>query len=239
MKRNMLLILTAVLIVAIGINLPVFSETTPIQTSPLQGKALVAIGDSITYGANNKGVSHITKVATRNSMSLTNYAVSGGTLVNTKGRSYIGGSIDTIINKHKSLDYLILSGGFNDSQLSIANPIGKYDTTDYSGKYDTGTILGSLETVIYKSVQAYPAAKIGCIITYKSTYETGWTKNREVMKEVLDKWGIPCIDITLATHLINSPVLNMRNVIFTDKVHPNDVGYEMIADAVEAWMKTL
>jgi len=205
----------------------------PKGSNQLLGKKILGTGDSITAGT-----SWLTKVANRNYMDLTNYATAGGSIVYTDGRFDIGASIDTMISENLTTDYILLSGGYNDSQTTVNNPLGTTDNNEFDGTYITTTILGELDSMCYKLLSAYPKVKIGFVLTYR-VIATYWDTNREAMKNVLKKWGIPYCDLSVVGNIISNTGISALDVQFKDGLHPTDETHEKIADIVEAWLKTI
>lgn len=233
------------------INLEYFTVSlNKTVTNPLYGKSMIAFGDSITQGANNDGVggkkSYASIIADRNSMNFKNYAVSGGSIVNSTGRFYIGGSVDTAIDEKTFMecDYIIISGGLNDTSRNTDNPVGTFSMNDFSGNYDETTILGEIETMFYKLKNHFignnQMAKIVYVLTYQAPDHVNWYEVREKIKQLCSKWGIKAIDIGELTGLVAaSNLAPIRQQFLTDGIHPNNAGYEMMATVVENIMKSL
>ena len=234
----------------------------------LYGKTAAFDGDSICAGAsagdNRQGWAGI--IGTANSMSWTNYGVTGGTI--TAGTTTSGGSnrhwvsrnIDTIYAQHPTLDYLILEGGCNDADIlyDTEYPFGTLSLSDYNGTYDDTTFTGALESLFYKALNYYPTAKIGFIIPQKmgtshagydaehSRYRTFFARAIEVCK----KWGIPYIDLwdgcplnPRIPSMYSSAMTRQENIdanhCYLDGQHLTPTGYDVITPYIEAWMRTL
>ena len=203
----------------------------------LYGKNITCFGDSITYGAENNDISYVNKIATRNNMQIYKRAVSGATFVNHSGRNCIMNQVQDFINEGKSnLDYIILSGGYNDSQTSVSSPIGTINEMDYSGNYDTTTLLGAVETCLYKLISTYPKAKLLAVITFKvdSNFEL---YRAELLKAYL-KWGVLVSDLSVETPLVANKNHPTGQIYFSHAdtgitVHPNDEGQEIMSVSVE------
>ena len=220
----------------------------------LKGKTIYACGDSITKGANNGDVSYIDKIANRNGMTLTNYAVSGSTIVKTiltedplVYRGCVLEQVETMVAQPNP-DYAVISGGYNDSQSNILNPIGEVKPSNtYSAAqsafvppFDTSTVCGALEQILYNLNQLFPMVKILYVITYDIVAAYHWKSEYvPAIKSCLEKWGVPYVDLTTEGRLTNEVNLWQRNYIYTDGTHPNNYGYERIADIVEKKLKEL
>ena len=64
-------------------------QVKPVENSPLEGKRIIFLGSSVTYGAASKGVSFADYIGARNNCEIIKEAVSGITLVDTGQSSYI------------------------------------------------------------------------------------------------------------------------------------------------------
>ena len=207
----------------------------------LYSKNITCFGDSITYGAENNDISYVNKIANRNNMQIYKRAVSGATFVKHNGRSCIMEQVQNFINEGKSnLDYIILSGGYNDSQRSVSSQIGTINEMDYSGNYDTTTFLGAVETCIYKLIKAYPEAKILGVIVYKVSSE--YELYRKELLKAYAKWGILVSNLAEETPLVansNHPTAQkyFHHPDTGITVHPNDLGQEVISISVENKLK--
>lgn len=205
----------------------------------LTGKTVYAYGDSITYGADNGGVSYIDKIATRNQMVLTKMATSGSTWVKTGTRGCIYQAIKSClptVGASGSIlpapDYLVISGGYNDA-WSDANkplsPLGTFvlptdthpDTNPYGERafyntFDETTFCGALEKALYYIKTFWtPSPKIVYVITYQIPGSPQWGGEYSTkLKQILDKWGVTYVDMTRNGSMIctpNNAVLNFWN----------------------------
>ena len=225
--------------------------------NPLTGKTVVFDGDSICHGT-SVGLADLTygygwagRIGIPNKMTWLNEGKSGGVITSgLTGRHCLCENIDNIHANTPTLDFLILEGGTNDADLLREEGVGTYEMDDYGGNYDTTTFSGALETLFYKAINYYPAAKIGYIVAHKMPS----SKLRRVFfdraVEICEKWGIPYLD------LWNGAPLNSKlsahwdknldaqgNIdagkLYTDGQHLTAAGYDVITPKIEAWMKTL
>lgn len=211
----------------------------------LLNKTLICVGDSITYGANNDGVSYADMVSTRHSMTITKYAVSGAVIVPTIGRNCIQDQVDSAIATGVAPDFFLVSGGYNDSQSSVQNPLGALaavsgGTAAYNGSYDEDTFIGGLESIFYKIKTAFPYAKILYILTYTVSAQPLWmTTYAPAIRSVCEKWAVKYTDFIHIGNMICNANLPDYSLIFTDGLHPNEYGNESMANYVEADMKIM
>ena len=235
--------------------------------NPLYRKRVVFDGDSLTEGFPLKGIYSWAKIiGERNEMIWRNFGVGGGTVtadlyrkVLGSARHWLSRSIDTTKERVPELDYLIFDGGANDADnlKDLPEKFGEYKIDDFSGNYDDNTFTGALETLFYKAIHHYPKAKIGFIVLHKmGIHECGYGEDcyyrrfllREI--EICKKWGIPYIDLWETSTL--NPTLpcyydpnldrdgnEREGMAYLDGQHLSTTGYNLVADKIEAWMRTL
>ncbi len=230
------------------------------QLNPLFGKVAVFDGDSICYGSTgNKadstyGWGYAKRIGMKNHMRVFNEGIGGGTITvdlffdDGRPRHWISSNIESIRAKYARIDYLILEGGTNDADLlgkaGVAERFGEItDKTDFSGKYDDTTFCGAVETLFYKAVRYYPTAKIGFIIAQNMDNNANREAYFNVIAKICEKWGIPYLDLWHTCHL--NPAIpehytagNSHN-LYQDGQHLTAKGYDVIADIIDHWMKTL
>jgi len=237
------------------------------MNSVLHGKTIIWDGDSICAGSTETG-NWATRIAANNAMTCRNYAVGGGTvadcfplLASGHKRHSLSATIDRMYAEYPSADYVIFEGGTNDADLfkdhfdTLGERMGTLNPDDYSGNYDEGTFIGSLETVFYKAAKYWYGKKIGFIIAQKMGQSAGSLNRRreyfDRCAEVCKKWGIPCLDLWHGCYL--NPTLpwmynreltpeenrNNNEGFYIDGQHLTARGYDFTAEIVERWLLTL
>ena len=216
------------------------------STNKLKGMSVYSDGDSITFGA--KGTSYIKQIADNEGMILTNGAVSGTSLAIREGRT------DSICERIKALTgtykYIVVSGGVNDAFASI--PLGTMDSDtnqQYLATFDTKTTLGALEEICRTLIYNFPDSKKLFVLTHRLLNGDGTTWSNSLQDKywdgiikVLDKWGIPYIDMRkIPFASFNS---NYLSKYFGENesmgTHPNTLGYtEFYVNPITSKMKTL
>lgn len=210
-------------------------------------KELIFIGDSITQGikgtpenyswANYIGDNYDVK-------SSINAGKSGWYISNGKNKKWIRSIIKEY--KNKKFDYVILHGGINDIHFDIE--LGIYNEKDFSGKYNTNTVLGGLEKSIYTIKKQWPNAKIGFIVNYDTPlvypdYNNKYNEYYTYMKKVLDKWNIKYIDLYAGSTpdgIKYSELLKVNSKEYLcDGLHLNKAGYDLISPYIYDWINTL
>ena len=237
--------------------------------NPLYKKRVVFDGDSLTAADPRQDRFSWAKIiGERNEMEWKNFGVGGGTFTAGLYFPAVGGSrhwlsrsIDTTKERAPELDYLIFDGGVNDADnlRYLPEKFGEYSLADFSGKYDDTTYTGAIETTFYKAINHYPKAKIGYIALHKMGYVAGgfpddrYDNYRKFLLraiEICKKWGIPYIDLWETSTL--NPTLpcyfnpslprgenQKAGMPFADGQHLATNGYLLIADKIEAWMRSL
>lgn len=201
----------------------------------LYGKRVYWDGDSIMYGYGYTG-GFANLIAQRNAMESTNFAVSGATLAQTSASHCIASSIAQMSN---DADYYIFDGGVNDvaettNRGAISNG---YDST-----LDTTTMIGAFESIC-KSLVNKPGKKYGYVFVQRifNASDEWETTLKPMMEQVLNKWGIPYIDLEKEIPPLGF-IPSLANAYMDNggKWHPNENGYKKyFVEKIEAWMQTL
>lgn len=219
-----------------------------VVNNKLFGKTLSCEGDSIMYGAGYEG-GFAKIIADRNGMTLVNNAVSGATLASGTYYSDTGNARHWIASSFEGLpvsDYIIFNGGVNDKSLSgngEAVPLIGEMSAQYDAELDLTTTIGGLEHCCKLLRTKYVECKAGFIFPHRIWHHgSPWdTLYRIKMKEVLEKWGVPYLDLAGITPPLNR--INELKTAYTrngDGWHPNELGYKLFyCEAIEEWLKTL
>ena len=218
------------------------SGTSESAVDVLEGKKIAFVGDSITYGTGSVVVKDIRCDGYYNPYSpkisypeiikelhpnalVYNYAQAGLAIgENTSGSNLIA-ILDSLISAVSDVDYLVLSGGVNDSWVS-GTTLGSLSDS-YGGNYDKTTFYGALEQYVYNAINAYPDAYITFLMTHndvKKDYGSGTINMNEVIREVCAKWKIKLIDLNknIGVNLSISPY---KEKYMSDSTHPNEQCY--------------
>ncbi len=176
MKRIAALFLCVFLV---AVSLPVAAQSTG-----LENKTALFIGDSIAAGWRDTGYGHANysssggwslRLQKNYQMQVTPAAQPGQSLTVIDRRGHIVEQLHKY--KRGSYDYVILQGGFNDcmGENTPGNnnmaAIPKLGTVSQSFKvedFDTTTFSGAFEELLYYAVNYFPTAKIGFIVTYQT-----------------------------------------------------------------------
>lgn len=204
-----------------------------VETTVLTGKSALFLGDSVSFGEKDPGnFSWGGRIAAMNGMNAENQGRSGYALSNNN-RAQI---VSALPYANENYDYVIMEGGFND--ICENTPLGTFEPnnfTDISSR-DQGTILGGMEYLFYSVKQKFPNAKLGFIIIYKANEENRDMSELSVAaKKLCEKWGVNCLDI------YNDDEFHKKfpyDTCLADTVHPTAVGYDVLANYINDWMKS-
>jgi lysophospholipase L1-like esterase len=222
------------------------------EVNPLYQKVLTATGDSITATVSHRQyASYARMIAVDNSMTYETKAVWGATLAS--GIPNSGGCIlDTLSQMREDADYIILSGGANDFYyLSAGTELLGQITKGYTETLDTTTFCGALEHLCKTAIERWPGKKILYVITHRMldiTNQDALQEHVATMMKVLEKWGIPYVDLwhdmpSLMLPTLKNSYTSMGNTEYNgtgDGLHPNEEGYRRFyVPRIEARLKTL
>lgn len=208
------------------------------------------------------------RIAARNSMNYKNYAIGGGTvaeglplLQSGKERHSVSRTLEKMYEEFPNADYIVFDGGSNDADLlgnaflgNKETRLGEIDKTYFGTEFDKTTFCGALESVFCRATKYWKGKKIAYIIAHKMGPDMDDFNNRRLYFdkaiEVCRKWGIPYIDLWDGCYL--NPYLEWmydaskepsENVeagsFYADGQHLTSAGYDLTADIIESWLKTL
>lgn len=191
----------------------------------LNGKTIIFLGSSVTYGAASGGVSFADFVCERNGATMIKEAVSGTTLVDEDSSSYISRMKTITCDK---ADLFICQLSTNDATKK--KPLGEING---EGKeYDLHTITGAIEYIIL-----YAKEKWNCPIVFYTNPKYDSNEYLEMvkrLKEIAAEWQIDIINLwDEATINEISPELYKKYM--QDPIHPTKEGYlELWTPYIEA-----
>ncbi|MBQ3088540.1 MAG: SGNH/GDSL hydrolase family protein [Clostridia bacterium] len=207
----------------------------------IKGLKINFLGDSITAGsgASDKETCFVSLMQNKYGAVSRNYGI-GGTRIARKvtpsenavyDQDYCG----RFSEMDDDADMVFVFGGTNDFGHGDA-PLGKFtDRTEY-------TFYGALHTLFTGLINKYPTSKI-CVITplhrlveEKPEYKLIDFVN--AVREVAEFYSLPVLDL-YANLGINPQVPVMKETYMPDGLHPNDRGYEIIAEKVAAFIRNM
>lgn len=189
------------------------------DNSALNGKKILFLGSSVTFGAASFEDGIPEYFAKRFGCQVTKEAVSGTTLVDQDQTSYVS-RLKNNIDKNEKYDLVICQLSTNDATKGLA--LGKIEETREPDTFDTLTILGAIEYII-----AYVKKNWNCPVAFYtgSRYESD---NYQAMVEGLyalsKKWDIGVLDLW-SDDGFNDISEDERSLYMADPIHPKKAGY--------------
>lgn len=188
-----------------------------VPNSPLEGKTIVFLGSSVTYGASSKGVSFADYIGARNGCAVVKEAVSGTTLVDEGGGSYISRLKKLDVPR---ADLFVCQLSTNDA--TQRKPLGEVTDTTNTDDFDTATIAGAIEYII-----AYAQDAWGCPVVFYTNprYDSSaYGEMVALLHQIADKWDIAIIDLWNDADF-NDINAEQRALYMADGIHPTQAGY--------------
>lgn len=173
----------------------------------LSGRTMYCDGDSVAYGSGtntmgNSTYSFCNYVAEKYNMTMTNKATPGTTLAIRK--DFIGTDHRSILERVRemkgSYDVILLDGGFNDLFKNVEMG-AMTDIKNKSGKYNEYTTAGALESICYFLDKNYKGSIKLFVLCHNCSTRIKQSQYWSLMKNILDKWEIPYVDLSEETEL--------------------------------------
>lgn len=188
-----------------------------VPDSPLQGKTMLFLGSSVTYGAASLGVSFADFIAVRNGCVMIKEAVSGTTLADDKSNSYVS-RLKTV--QTDKVDLLVCQLSTNDATQK--KPLGEIGTARDLNVFDTSTVAGALEYIIYYAQQKWNCPVV--IYTNPQYDSEAYASMVALLPQLKEKWGVSVIDLWNDT-AFNAITAEQRELYMDDAIHPTKAGY--------------
>ncbi len=230
-KTTLILLISAVILISggyVGNMFGIFSsgnygdnklsKTASINSS-LEGKNIIFLGSSVTYGYGSMGVSFVDFLEEGNGIIALKEAVSGTTLADIKDNSYV--SRLKKIDKSFSADAFVCQLSTNDATKNI--PLGKITDSYDTQTFDTQTVSGAIEYII-----SYANEVWNCPVVFytQAKYESDYYgKMVELLYDIQKKWDIHIIDLW-HDDTINDITEEQRKLYLVDSIHPTKAGYK-------------
>lgn len=197
------------------------ANTPALESSPLQGKNIIFLGSSVTYGSASGQESFVEYMVKRDGITAVKEAVSGTTLVDEEvygKQSYITRmkTIDTTIQA----DALVCQLSTNDATMK--KPLGTVSDSFDMADFDTLTIAGAIEYVI-----AYSKETWNCpVIFYTGTkYDNAhYAEMVDLLLKIQEKWDIGVIDLWNNEEM-NAVSEEDYKLYMVNGIHPSKAGY--------------
>lgn len=189
----------------------------PLENSPLEGKTIVFLGSSVTYGAAAKGVSFADYIGARNRCTIVKEAVNGTTLVDEGFSSYICRMKKLDV---PNADLFVCQLSTNDATQK--KPLGTVSGSDQIGDFDTSTVAGAIESIV-----AYAKETWDCPVVFYTNprYESeAYGEMVKLLLELSEKWDITVVDMW-NDDAFNDITKEQRELYMADAIHPTQAGY--------------
>jgi lysophospholipase L1-like esterase len=191
----------------------------PLENSPLEGKKVLFLGSSVTFGSASLQQGIPEYFGVRFDCEYTKEAVSGTTLVDNGESSYVQRILNNV-DKNEHYDLVICQLSTNDATRGL--PLGEISPSKELSSFDTSTIIGAIEYII-----CYAKETWGCDVMFYtgSRYESdAYSKMVESIFDIKEKWGIGVIDLWSGDDF-NSISDSNRAFYMNDDIHPTKAGY--------------
>ena len=202
----------------------------------LYGKKLGAVGDSITIGTYSvPGMTYVNQIANAHNMAVDNQAIWGSVFPTgkTQGGNPQGSIYSQIANLANDCDMVIISGGINDADYQADDTYWGSVSGGYDATLDTTTFCGAFEGTLKAALNKFKGKPILFVFEHRMTqkYQSEYGQHFEdvqypLMIEMLNKWGIPYVDLFHDMPSIKLTPGYIALYSFDDQgVHPNVAGY--------------
>lgn len=220
-------------------------EPTPVQEStPYDGKTIIAFGDSIVAGWGWEEGTGVVKPLQEKYTKGTwiNKAVSGTNMAELSSDDK-DSILKTVKDYTGAADYILLEGGTNDVNNSIS--IGSI-SSGYDDTFDENTFTGALESALQTIMNRWPLARKFFLIPHSFAKDNSYVDSfHNRAKEVCEKWNMPVLDmrnmsqIAMTSQNKNTYTRN-PNTKQGDGVHPTEVWYRAFySPIIDQFMRSL
>lgn len=194
-------------------------DTASVSDSLINGKTVIFLGSSVTFGYGSLGVSFADFLEKTDGITAVKEAVSGTTLVDVKSNSYV--SRLKKIDKNINADAFVCQLSTNDATKEM--PLGEISDSFNIKYFDTQTVAGAIEYII-----AYAKETWNCPVVFytQAKYDSGhYAKMVDILLKIQEKWSITVIDLWNNDE-INSITDEQRKIYLVDHIHPTKAGYK-------------
>lgn len=216
----------------------------------LAGKKILFLGDSITegHGASDVSKCFVSLIGERENAICKNYGI-GGTRVakQTKPSAEPRWDLDFIsrvAEMDEEADIVVVFGGTND----FGHGDSELGTMDSRSEY---TFYGALHTLYISLIEKYPTADIVILTPLHRLnednvrgdgYKTNGLANLKtyvnIIREVAEYYSLPVLDL-YANSGLQPKVPVIQEKFMPDGLHPSDAGYDILANKITQFLKSL
>lgn len=196
--------------------------------SPLEGKTIIFLGSSVTYGAAAEGQSFVELFEAVDGVNAIKEAVSGTTLVDKTSvlADVAFGNGDSYVKRLKQLDTntkvdcVIVQLSTNDATLKL--PLGEISGSTDIADFDTQTVTGAMEWIIRYSRDTWNCPVVFYTGSHYDSAEYAAMVDR--LMELKEKWDIGVIDL-YTDDAFNDIDEESYALYMADPIHPTKAGY--------------
>lgn len=186
----------------------------------LDGKTIIFLGSSVTYGARSEGESFVDFLEKADGIIPVKEAVSGTTLADIGPQSYIARMKK--IDKTVKADAFVCQLSTNDASKNL--PLGKITADSGLESFDVSTVAGAIEYIIVYAKETWH-----CPVTFYTgtKYDSAqYGKMVELLKKISEKYNIPVLDMWNDEEM-NGISSEEYELYMADGVHPRRAGYKL------------
>ena len=213
------------------------------STSPLNGKKMLFMGDSITYGSGDAvspfrtGRAWAGRIADLTGAITTNAAVGGAKVSFQRGDdNWVYSQYEPY--KNEKFDIIVMHGGVNDARYD--RPVGTLSEgkDEATLKKNQTNYVGGLEWIFYMVSTTNTDAKLYFIANHRlDGHAKGSAKDMSAYfnaaKQACEKWGVIFIDLYNNKEL-NDKLETTTTKYLPDTLHLNAAGYDIITPYIIA-----
>ena len=198
------------------------------------GLKWACMGDSLTAVNATASIKYHDLIADKTGINVVNLGA-GGTGYK-KSYNGISGFVDRTDTIPLDSDVVTIFGSGNDGSFTIGDPS------------DTGTttLCGCINTTIERIFTRIPTCKLGIITptpwyAYVPSDDTNWMyRYSNAIEQICKNWGVPCLNLYFCSNLRPWDD-DFKDIAYAnaDGVHPNNMGHEIFAPRIEAFLDTL
>ena len=208
----------------------------------LQGKTIIFLGDSITEGAAASSPEKIYLNVAARELGLgkaVNAGIGGTRIARQQDRtdpSEQAGNFNTRARSLGAADLIVVFGGTNDYGHGDA-PFGNLsdDTAD--------TYCGACRRLFSVLTDKYGRGRVAAVTPMLRADITA-AKNGKTLADyaaalhgIAEEFGVPVLD--MQKNRVLDPSTEQGGLLFTDGLHPNDAGHEILGKAVAEFLRSL
>lgn len=200
---------------------------TPLENSPIQGKTILFLGSSVTFGSHSEEETFVEFLSKIDGINAIKEAVPGTTLSTALEKSYVERLL--AVNTDIEIDAMLCQLSTNDAgkRVELGEISGSFDMESF----DTDTITGAIEYIISYTRENWDCPVI--FYTNPKYRNIQYQKMVDTLLSLQEKWNIEIIDFWNDSH-VNETIKDNYLLYMSDAVHPTKAGYlEVFTPAIQ------